>query len=62
MTTLSHTRKIALVTGGNKGIGFAVVRQLALAGFTVLLGSRSIVAGQGAAGTLDGDAGPSCWT
>ena len=34
------------------------MRQLALAGFTVLLGSRSIVAGQGAAGTLDGDVRP----
>ncbi|WIB58885.1 SDR family NAD(P)-dependent oxidoreductase [Curtobacterium sp. MCLR17_007] len=58
MTTHSHTRKIALVTGGNKGIGFAIVRQLALAGFTVLLGSRSTVAGQEAAGTLDGDVRP----
>jgi NAD(P)-dependent dehydrogenase (short-subunit alcohol dehydrogenase family) len=34
--------KIALVTGGNKGIGFAVVRQLALAGCEVLLGARDM--------------------
>lgn len=32
--------KIILVTGGNKGIGFATVRACAQAGHTVLLGSR----------------------
>ena len=37
---VEHKSKIALVTGANKGIGFAVTRQLALKGIQVLLGSR----------------------
>src|SRR5262245_44788323 len=33
-------KKIALVTGGNRGIGFESCRQLARSGFTVLLTAR----------------------
>ncbi|MGW5110165.1 SDR family oxidoreductase [Nocardia sp. NPDC004123] len=40
---------IALVTGGNRGIGREVCRQLAELGFTVLLGARSEEAGKTAA-------------
>jgi NAD(P)-dependent dehydrogenase (short-subunit alcohol dehydrogenase family) len=50
--------KVALVTGGNKGIGLAIVRGLARRGFTVLLGSRSLGRGQQAAAGLDGDVRP----
>jgi len=50
--------KVALVTGGNKGIGIAIVRGLANKGFTVLLGARSLEAGQAAADTVDGDVRP----
>lgn len=50
--------KVALVTGGNKGIGLAIVRGLARRGFTVLLGSRSLERGQQAAAGLDGDVRP----
>ena len=50
-------RKIALVTGANKGIGFEVARQLAETGATVLLGARDPDRGEQAAQTLRGHGG-----
>lgn len=44
--------KYALVTGGNKGVGHATVRQLAERGMTVLLGSRDAQLGAIAAQEL----------
>jgi NAD(P)-dependent dehydrogenase (short-subunit alcohol dehydrogenase family) len=44
--------KTALVTGGNRGIGFAVCRQLAEHGVKVFLGSRDFLAGENAAKEL----------
>ena len=35
-----HAKKVALVTGANKGIGFATAASLARLGHTVLLGAR----------------------
>ncbi|MEK6309856.1 MAG: SDR family NAD(P)-dependent oxidoreductase [Curtobacterium sp.] len=58
MTTPNNTQKVALVTGGNKGIGIAIVRGLVRDGFTVLLGARSDVLGRAAAATIDGDVRP----
>ncbi|MBD8585421.1 SDR family NAD(P)-dependent oxidoreductase [Frigoribacterium sp. CFBP 13729] len=57
MTTHSM-KKVALVSGGNRGIGIAIVRGLASKGFIVLLGARSIGAGEEAAASLDGDVRP----
>ncbi|MEE8600092.1 SDR family NAD(P)-dependent oxidoreductase [Euzebya tangerina] len=45
----------ALVTGGNRGIGLAVCRQLAAAGHRVLLGTRDAAAGKDAVRSLEGD-------
>jgi NAD(P)-dependent dehydrogenase (short-subunit alcohol dehydrogenase family) len=45
-------QKIALVTGGNRGIGHEISRQLAKLGIRVLLGSRDPVKGATAAGEL----------
>jgi len=58
MTTPKNTQKVALVTGGNKGIGIAIVRGLARDGFTVLLGARTAEVGRAAAATIDGDVRP----
>ena len=45
-------KKIALVTGANKGIGLEICRQLAQKGFHVLLGSRDEARGRKAAAML----------
>ncbi|GMA66000.1 SDR family oxidoreductase [Alicyclobacillus fastidiosus] len=45
--------KIALITGGNKGIGFETGRQLGHLGFTILLGSRDETRGHQAAAALN---------
>ena len=45
-------KKIALVTGGNKGIGFEIVRGLLQAGCRVYLGAREAAKGQQAVAEL----------
>ena len=45
-------QRIALVTGGNRGIGLEVCRQLAGFGIRVILGSRDAARGVAAAGEL----------
>ena len=47
--------KIALVTGGNRGIGLETVRQLAQQGMHVLLGARNETKGKEAADKLKGE-------
>ena len=50
-----NEQPIALVTGGNRGIGMEVCRQLAAQGMVVLLGSRDLAKGEAAAATLARD-------
>jgi NAD(P)-dependent dehydrogenase (short-subunit alcohol dehydrogenase family) len=46
---------VALVTGGNRGIGFEVCRQLGRLDYAVLLGSRDLAKGEEAADKLSAD-------
>jgi NAD(P)-dependent dehydrogenase (short-subunit alcohol dehydrogenase family) len=46
-------RKIALVTGGNRGLGYEACRQLAQLGLRVLLGARDLTKGKSAAYQLN---------
>lgn len=46
--------RVALVSGGNRGIGLEVCRQLAERGLTVVLGSRDEVSGRAASEDLTG--------
>jgi NAD(P)-dependent dehydrogenase (short-subunit alcohol dehydrogenase family) len=48
---------VALVTGGNRGLGLEVCRQLAGRGLTVVLGSRDAEKGRRAAATIAGGPG-----
>ncbi|MFW6724018.1 SDR family oxidoreductase [Streptomyces sp. MAR4 CNY-716] len=48
----STERKVALVTGANKGIGRGVAQQLATLGMTVLVGARDLRRGEEAALSL----------
>ncbi|MBU0673181.1 MAG: SDR family oxidoreductase [Proteobacteria bacterium] len=49
---MTGSKKIALITGANKGIGLAASRQLANLGITVLMGSRDTNRGTAAAAKL----------
>ncbi|MGH9616738.1 MAG: SDR family NAD(P)-dependent oxidoreductase, partial [Acidobacteriaceae bacterium] len=52
---MSESKKVALITGANKGIGFETARQLGNAGVTVVLGSRDLAKGKAAAAKLGAD-------
>lgn len=52
MGPMKRYRKIALVTGGNRGLGYETCRRLAREGAIVLLGSRRLRAGRKAAEAL----------
>jgi NAD(P)-dependent dehydrogenase (short-subunit alcohol dehydrogenase family) len=52
MNMQSPSKRIALVTGANKGIGFEIARQIGRTGVTALLGARNKAAGEKAAAAL----------
>ncbi len=52
---MTENGRVALVSGGNRGIGLEIVRQLAGRGITVILGSRDEERGRAAAEGLSGD-------
>jgi NAD(P)-dependent dehydrogenase (short-subunit alcohol dehydrogenase family) len=56
---MSHpsSGKVALVTGGNRGIGREVVRQLGRRGFRVIIGARDAASGRRAADEVRAEGG-----
>lgn len=53
--TPARTQRIALVSGGNRGIGYAICRGLARRGCLVILGARNADEGRAAAEALQGE-------
>ncbi|HEX4577016.1 MAG TPA: SDR family oxidoreductase [Edaphobacter sp.] len=51
----AETKKVALITGGNKGIGLETARQLGKLGITVLVGARDLAKGEAAVAELKKD-------
>lgn len=56
--TTEATKRVALVTGGNRGIGFAVCQALGARGWRVFLGARDYAKGEAAARRITGDVSP----
>ena len=52
---MANAKRIALVTGANKGLGFEMARQLGKAGVGVLLAARDPRKGETAASKLRGE-------
>jgi NAD(P)-dependent dehydrogenase (short-subunit alcohol dehydrogenase family) len=52
---MSTTKKVALISGANKGIGLETARQLGKQGVTVLLGARDLAKGEAAAAQLQSE-------
>ena len=52
---MSDVKKVALITGGNKGLGLETARQLGALGITVLIGARDLSKGEAGAAALKGE-------
>lgn len=55
---MDNTKRIALITGANQGVGFQVAKQLAAHGHIVLVGSRNYQNGETAAQSIGAGAIP----
>jgi NAD(P)-dependent dehydrogenase (short-subunit alcohol dehydrogenase family) len=55
MVSSESNRKVALVTGANKGLGFEMSRQLAQQGLTVIIAARKLEAAVAAATILENE-------
>jgi NAD(P)-dependent dehydrogenase (short-subunit alcohol dehydrogenase family) len=51
----AESKKVALITGGNKGIGLETARQLGKLGIAVLVGARDLAKGEAAVAELKKD-------
>ena len=49
---MAQAKKVALITGGNRGIGFETAKQLGEKGVTIVVGSRKLSDAEGAAAKL----------
>jgi NAD(P)-dependent dehydrogenase (short-subunit alcohol dehydrogenase family) len=52
---MANAKKVALITGANKGLGFEMARQLGQAGVTVVVAARDPQKGEAAAAKLRGE-------
>ena len=52
---MANSKKVALITGANKGLGLEMARQLGKTGVTVVLAARDPQKGDGAAKSLGGE-------
>lgn len=52
---MSAVKKVALITGANKGLGLETARQLGKQGITVLVGARDLAKGEAAVASLKKD-------
>lgn len=57
MNLFDLSGKIAIVTGGNRGIGYGIARGLTQAGATVVVANRSVASGQKAVESLKKEGG-----
>ncbi len=52
---MTHDKKVALITGANKGLGLEIARQLGKQGITVVVAARDATKGDPAAATLQSE-------